>query len=354
MTKCEKLAQCLPDSVDCVIIQTAANRRYFTDFSSSDGILIISREYAVFGIDGRYIEAARNRIQDANVVLVQSYNSFVKEILSNLGAKTAAVEGESTLFELGVLKNICPDIDFFSNKDVNSAIRKLRMVKSGDEIRKIAEAQRLTDIAFTHIINYIRAGVTERDIALELEFFMKKQGAEKESFDTIAVSGKRTSMPHGVPTEKEVEKGDFITMDFGAVVDGYHSDMTRTVAVGSVDDEMKKVYNLVLESQVEGLNSLQPGVECKSVDKICRDIINKAGYGEYFTHSTGHGVGLDIHEYPNLSMMSMATLEKGNVVTVEPGIYIPEKFGVRIEDFVVITSYGYHNFTESPKELMIL
>lgn len=183
---------------------------------------------------------------------------------------------------------------------------------------------------------------------------MKRQGAEKESFDTIAVSGKRTSMPHGVPTQKEIEKGDFVTMDFGAVVDGYHSDMTRTVAVGFADDGMKEVYNTVLKSQKAGIAALAVGVKCSDADKVCRDIIKGAGFGEYFTHSTGHGVGLDIHEFPNLSPLSPDTLEKGNVVTVEPGIYIPEKYGVRIEDFGCVTSDDFMDFTESEKELIIL
>ena len=161
-------------------------------------------------------------------------------------------------------------------------------------------------------------------------------------------------MPHGVPTQKEIEKGDFVTMDFGAVVDGYHSDMTRTVAVGFADDGMKEVYNPVLKSQKAGIAALAVGVKCSDADKVCRDIIKGAGFGEYFTHSTGHGVGLDIHEFPNLSPLSPDTLEKGNVVTVEPGIYIPEKYGVRIEDFGCVTSDDFMDFTESEKELIIL
>lgn len=183
---------------------------------------------------------------------------------------------------------------------------------------------------------------------------MLRGGAEALSFETIAVSGKNSSMPHGVPSFKKIEAGDFVTMDFGAIVGGYHSDMTRTVAVGYATDEMKNVYNTVLNAQIRCLNSLKAGLSCKEGDSIARKYIENEGYGEYFTHSTGHGVGIEIHEYPNLSPASESVLQAGNIVTVEPGIYIPCKFGVRIEDMAYITENGCRNLTTAPKELIIL
>lgn len=354
MTRCKALSELIPQNADCVLIENPVSRRYFTGFYSSDGMLAVTREYGVFGVDGRYIEAAKEKISDINVALVSNYADFLKEILKKLSVKRVCVEGSTPASRLERLRTLCPDVEFVWEPSLDEGIKRLRMCKDGGEIRRIIEAQRLTDLAFTHICDFIRPGVTERDVALELDYFMKKQGAEKESFDTIAVSGRRTSMPHGVPTQKEIEKGDFVTMDFGAVVDGYHSDMTRTIAVGFATEKMEEVYGTVLKAQKAGISALCPGVRCSEADKICRDIITKAGYGEFFTHSTGHGVGLDIHEFPNLSPLSTEVLEKGNVVTVEPGIYIPGEFGVRIEDFGGVTSGDFQNFTESKKELIIL
>ena len=203
-------------------------------------------------------------------------------------------------------------------------------------------------------MKFIKVGITEKEIALELDFFMLRNGGEGLSFETIAVSGKNSSMPHGVPSEKKIENGDFITLDFGTVINGYHSDMTRTVAMGFASDEMKNVYDVVLKAQQNCLDNIKAGVSCKDGDEFARSIIRNAGYGQYFTHSTGHGVGVEIHEYPNLSIYSDSVLQAGNIVTVEPGIYIPEKFGVRIEDMALITEKGCTNLTKASKDLIIL
>ena len=203
-------------------------------------------------------------------------------------------------------------------------------------------------------MTFIKPGVTEKQIALELDFYMLSHGAEAVSFETIAVTGAKSSMPHGVPDETVVKNGDFITMDFGAVCKGYHSDMTRTVAVGEVTEEQKTVYETVLKAQKNALSVLKKGLPCSEADKAARDIIDNAGYGDYFGHSTGHGVGVEIHENPTLAPKSTDILEIGDVVTVEPGIYLPGKFGVRIEDMALITENGYENLTSSPKELIIL
>ena len=230
----------------------------------------------------------------------------------------------------------------------------MRSVKSDEDIEKMKVAQKFTDDAFTHILGFIKEGRTEKEIALELDYFMLKNGAEALSFDTIALAGKNTSMPHGVPSDYKVKNGDFVLMDFGAVYDGYHSDMTRTVCVGNPSDDMKNIYNIVLSAQSAALKSVCAGITGKNFDFVAREIIEDAGYGEAFGHSLGHGVGMEIHEYPNASVKSDAVLPENAVVTVEPGIYIPQKFGVRIEDMVKITKEGCINFTHSPKNLICL
>ncbi len=230
----------------------------------------------------------------------------------------------------------------------------LRMKKTEYEVQAVTKAQRIAEKALDHILGFIKEGVTEREIALELDFFMLKNGAEDISFETIAISGANTSKPHGVPTDKRVQNGDFITMDYGAVINGYHSDMTRTVAVGEVGDEQVKIYNTVLQAQLKALSVLKAGIKCADADAAARDLIKAEGYGDYFRHSTGHGVGLEIHAKPNLSPLSKQVLEVGNIVTVEPGIYIPGKFGVRIEDMATITKNSCVNLTKSTKELVKL
>lgn len=204
------------------------------------------------------------------------------------------------------------------------------------------------------MLNYLKPGLTELEAAFELEMFLRKEGAQALSFDTILVSGVRTSLPHGVPSEKKLEKGDFITMDFGCIVDGYCSDMTRTVALGKVSQEQKEVYNIVLEAQKNGCDAIRQGLSCRDADKACRDIITDAGYGEFFGHGTGHGVGLEIHEAPTLNARSDEVLEENMIVTIEPGIYLPKQFGVRIEDLAIVTASGIINLVKSDKELIVV
>ena len=236
----------------------------------------------------------------------------------------------------------------------DEAIKELRRTKTESELKNICAAQRIAEQAFEHIRTFRKPGVTDREIGLELDYFMLRAGAQALSFETIAVSGRNSSMPHGVPTDKKVERGDFVTMDYGAVVNGYHSDMTRTVAVGEVSGKQAEVYDTVLKAQLTSLDLLAPGVACKDADAAARDVINAAGYGEFFGHGTGHGVGVEIHEFPVLNPRSAEILAPGDVVTVEPGIYLPGEFGVRIEDMAFITENGSENLTKCPKTLIIL
>lgn len=337
------------------LIVSEENRRYFTSFPSSNGYLLVNSERAVFITDGRYIEAAENKIQDCEIMLQGRIFSQIATLLTEFKCGHLLVESSRMTLDLyNSLKGVAKTASIHTDTTLDSIINTLRSVKSGEEIECIKKAQKITDDAFSHICKFIKPGVTEKEIALELDFYMLSHGGEALSFETIAISGKNTSMPHGVPTDKKVEVGDFVTMDFGTVVGGYHSDMTRTVAVGRATDEMKMVYETVLLAQKTCIDNIKAGLTGVDGDKLARDVITEKGFGEYFTHSTGHGVGVEIHEYPNLNISNDVPLIPNQVVTVEPGIYIPGEFGVRIEDMVVITENGCEDLTHSPKDLIIL
>lgn len=350
-----KFYEILKSKNDCVIITSPENRRYFTSFNSSDGFLVITVDEATFFTDSRYIEAAQKQITACEAVLLRRVSETIVPYLKEKNIENIYLETERlTVVELNSLKKAFDFCKVEAKEEVDEIINKARAVKTDYEVDCIKKAQKIAEDAFSHILTFIKEGVTEKEIALELDFFMLKNGAEAVSFETIAVSGKNSSMPHGVPTDKKIENGDFITMDFGAVYNGYHSDMTRTVIVGKPTEKQKEVYETVLKAQKSALEVLKNGVTGFDADKVARDIIENAGYKENFGHGTGHGVGIEIHESPNLSPYSKATLETGNVVTVEPGIYIPDEFGVRIEDMALITEDGYINLTSCEKELIIL
>lgn len=228
------------------------------------------------------------------------------------------------------------------------------VIKNDTEIQRISKAAELGDRCFFHILGFIEAGMTEKTIAQEIERYLYANGAEGLAFDTISVSGERSCLPHGEPTDKIIQKGEFLTLDFGAVIEGYCGDMTRTIAIGPISDEQKTVYEIVLEAQLAAIDFIKAGVRCAEADKIARDIITKAGYGDYYPHGLGHGVGTLVHEAPTLNAKSTEILEPNMVITIEPGIYIPNKFGVRIEDLAIVTEFGIINKVKSEKELIIL
>ena len=259
-----------------------------------------------------------------------------------------------TLEDFERFNNKLLDIEIDSSNRLSKNIFGLRTEKSIDEVQKIKQAQAIADDTFKYILGYIKEGITEKEIALAMDYYMLNHGAEALSFDTIALGGKNTSMPHGVPSNYKVKNGDFILMDYGAVVDGYHSDMTRTVCLGTPTDKMTEVYNIVLKAQLFALDNIKVGITGKVGDSFAREVISKAGYGEYFGHSLGHGVGMEIHEFPVMSPNNDTVMINKSIVTVEPGIYIPNEFGVRIEDFVYLTDGGIENLTHSPKELICL
>lgn len=341
----------LPKNVDGALIVSPESRRYFTGFNASDGFLFITKSGSVFLTDSRYIEAAKDKIICCEV---EEQKGKLMDYAKRFNCKVLAVEADRlTVTQLKNLRKALHGIKL-TTVSTDKIIDSFRAVKNEAEIENICKAQRIAEAAFDHILGFIKVGVTEKEVALELDHYMLSHGADGLSFETIAISGANTSKPHGVPTDKKIEHGDFVTMDYGAVVNGYHSDMTRTVAVGAASDEQKKIYKIVFEAQLAVLRVLKNGVKCSDADKAARDVITEAGYGEYFRHSTGHGVGIEIHEKPFVSPKSTAMLRSGNVVTDEPGIYIPGKFGVRIEDMALITENGCKNLTKAPKELIII
>ena len=340
---------------EAALVTSDINRIYLSGFKSSAGNVLVTKNSAYLLIDFRYFEKAKNEVQGLEVILCERLYPQITEILKQNNIKTVFVENETTTLSTfeRITKNL-PDFEVSDSKIVSSKLSEMRMIKTEQEVNDIKAAQKITDETFDYICTRIRGGVSEKEIALDMEFYMRKKGSEGVSFDFIVVSGKNSSLPHGVPTDKLIEKGDFITMDFGAVVNGYRSDMTRTVALGEVSDKQREVYNTVLKAQLESLKAIKAGVKCCDVDKIARDIIADKGYGKCFGHGLGHSVGLEIHESPALSPRDESLLQSGMIMTVEPGIYIENEFGVRIEDMVFVTEKGCVNLTNSPKELIIL
>jgi Xaa-Pro aminopeptidase len=354
MTRFDRLFDIF-EGADCVLITSDINRRYFTGMKSSAGVILAFPGKAYLLIDFRYIEKARATVKDAEVIELKKLYPQLMELLKKHGAESVAIESETmTVKELNAYEHFFTGLTFVSNDSLSNAIATLRASKDSDEIACIRMAQEIAERALEELLGFIKVGVTEREIALELNRLMFAFGAEDLSFDTIVLSGANTSMPHGVPSDKKVESGDFVLMDFGAVYNGYHSDMTRTVCVGEPTEEMRRVYDTVLEAQLAGLEAAKAGITGSDLDKVSRDIIEKAGYGACFGHSLGHGVGMEIHEKPNASPNYKLPLNEGAVVTVEPGIYIAGKFGVRIEDFVILTENGCENLTKSAKNLITL
>ncbi len=354
MEKTNRLLSLLPPSADGFLLTSEINQRYISDFAFSDGYVLVTRKKSYIITDFRYAEAAE--VFRDNFDIVVPKGSLLLEVialLSENGVKTLCVE-DGSLSHADYLR-LSDMLDNVTLVGGTRILDEMRQVKDDDELQKIKEAQRLTDMAFSHILGYITPNATEVDIALELEFFMRKNGADGVAFDTIAVSGKSSSMPHGVPQNKRLENG-FLTLDFGAMLGGYCSDMTRTIVIGKADSEMKKLYNTVRSAQKAGIEALCEGISGFECDRVARDIINNAGYAGCFGHGLGHGVGMYIHESPKLSPSAdpKILLKKGNVLTVEPGIYLSGKYGCRIEDMLAITADGSLNFTESTKELIEL
>lgn len=341
------------DDNQALLITNGPSRLYFTGFQSSAGVLLITKSSSVFFIDFRYFEKAKKSIDHIKVVLLSNTLKQINEILEKEKVTEVFFETAYTTFsvyenfEKGLVSKLST-----SNK-FDKIISDMRSCKCAYELECIKTAQRFTDKTFEYILGQIEVGKTEREIMLDMEFYMRKLGSEGVAFDFIVVSGKNSSLPHGKPTDKKIESGDFITMDFGAKFKGYCSDMTRTVAVGTVSEEQRKVYETVLFAQSEAMKNIKPGAVCKEIDAIARNIIYNS-YEGCFGHGLGHSIGIEVHENPNFNTKCETILKPGMILSVEPGIYIENQFGVRIEDLVYITENGYENLTASTKELIII
>ena len=342
---------------DAAIISDKLNQRYLSMFDFDDGLVLVTKGKSYLLTDFRYVEAAKAQATPELTVLVPKEGLLpcIAGLLEENGCKTVLIEDRSlSCAAFSRYRDMLKGYNL--ENGASDLLTDLRLYKDELELETIARAQSITDAAFAHIIEWIQPEMTEVEVALELEFFMRKNGADALAFDTIAVSGSNSSRPHGVPRRCRLERG-FLTMDFGAKVDGYCSDMTRTVVLGKADAEMKKLYHTVLDAQRAALDAAAEGVCCSALDKIARDIIDNAGYRGCFGHSLGHGVGMFIHESPRLSFSAAPSdaLRRGHVVTFEPGIYLEGKYGCRIEDMACIRSDGsFYDFTKSPKELIEL
>ncbi|MGE4282245.1 MAG: M24 family metallopeptidase [Clostridia bacterium] len=341
------------NKMDAMLITSPISRTYITGFIGTAGYGVVTQSDAFLFTDSRYTQQAKEQAIFFHVMEFQgnpydAVNALVKE--NNI--KVLGFEDKDVTYsQFEQLKNKIVVEQFYS---VGDLIEQQRKIKDEQEIKKIREAARIADLAFAHILKYIKAGMTEYEVALELEIFMRRNGAKGLSFDTVAASGTRSSLPHGIASAKKIECGDLLTLDFGCIFEGYCSDMTRTIGIGKLNEEQKRIYHIVLEAQIKALDVIKPGKTGKEVDQIARDIISGFGYGDHFGHGLGHGVGLEIHEAPRLSITGEEELKPGMVVTVEPGIYIEGFGGVRIEDMVLIIGDGIDNFTSSNKGLLVI
>lgn len=344
------------NSIDAMIIADPYNMRYISGFAGGEGYVYVSSKRKVIITDSRYTEAAEKEAKAGFEVIQSTVTKSDIEIIKELATadKATAIGFEDLFLTCNAYGRIVGICGFNNMKPLGEAVNELRTIKTEDELNKLRMAESIGDKAFTEILNFIRPGVTELQVAAELEYLMKKNGAERLSFDSIVASGKNSSLPHAVPTAKKIEVGDFLTMDFGCTFEGYCSDMTRTIVVGNASDKQIDVYNTVLNAQLEAMKVIRSGVIGKDVHNVAAKVIADKGYGEYFGHGLGHSVGLYIHENPRFNSVETRAIMAGTVETVEPGIYIPDWGGVRIEDMIVVTETGFENFTKSPKELIEL
>lgn len=340
------------EGITSFLITSPYNLRYLTGFTGTTGLALIGLEEAFFITDFRYTEQAAKQCVGYDVVKnVGPILEVVAELVESKGLENLAFEESFVLFKQYVELETLLEVDLVP---VSGMIEELREVKDEAEIKIVEKACEIADKAFSHILTYIKPGMTEIQVANELDFFMRSLGASGVSFETIVASGLRSAMPHGVASDKVIEEGDFITIDFGCYYNGYVSDMTRTISLGEPSEKLKEIYEIVRQAQQKVLDVAKPGMTGVELDAVARDYIASKGYGEAFGHSTGHGIGLEIHEGPNVSKLAEKAFVPGNIITNEPGIYLPGIGGVRIEDDMLVTENGIKTLTHSKKELIIL
>ncbi|MBH5318079.1 aminopeptidase P family protein [Paenibacillus sp. GSMTC-2017] len=354
INRVNQLRKLLDDvQLEAILIGSPYNRRYISGFTGSSGYVLITSQKSYLLTDFRYRIQAAQQVEGFEIV-EHGTNPLndVHELLAQSGISKLGFEQDHVNY--GEFVQWTKTLGSIELKPVAGFVEKLRMIKDDSELQVMQEAADLADRTFTYILGLIRSGMKETDVALEMEVFMRSNGATSSSFDTIVASGERSALPHGVASDRVIGVDEFIKLDFGAYYNGYCSDLTRTVVIGKPNDRHREIHSIVLEAQMHALEYIRPGMTGREADALTRDIITKYGYGDHFGHGTGHGLGMEIHEAPRLSKLSETILTPGMTVTVEPGIYIPGFGGVRIEDDIVITESGIKILTSSPKELISL
>lgn len=354
MDRLEKISGIMKD-LDAVLLLSEISRFYASGLRTSAGAAVITKRGGHYATDFRYIEYAETSAAKGwSISRIPPKTGYAKHLEPHLsGAKRIGYEADRiTVSEHEAWQRAYPEAEWVS---ISGDLSGLRAQKDFSEIQNMTAAQRISEKTFHEIINgVLHEGMTEKELGAELQYRMLLHGAERMSFEPIVVSGPNSSMPHGVPSDRVITRGDFVTMDFGCVYGGYCSDMTRTVAIGTASDEMRRVYDIVLRAQAAGIAAAKAGVAGNVIDGAARDIISNEGYGDCFGHGFGHSLGLEVHEAPNANMSETRAMPEGAVISAEPGIYIPGKFGVRIEDVIVITKSGCDNITRAPKELIVI
>ncbi len=353
MSRLEKVRELMKEQeLDGFILYSPYNLRYLANFTGTTGFILLTLEKAYFVTDARYTQQAQKQAQGFEVIEHQTgWVQMMADIIQKENVRFLGYEASHLTVEMLDIFEETFSADMIPTYGL---VEHVREIKDEHELATIRKACSISDAAFLHILNIIKPGMREIDIANELDFYMRKQGATGVSFDTIVASGVRSSMPHGVASDKLIEQGDFVTLDFGCYYEGYASDMTRTIAVGEPSDILKEIYDITLQAQLKVIEAAGPGKTGKELDLIARDYITSKGYGDKFVHSTGHGLGLEIHEAPNVNRLADQKFVPGNVITDEPGIYLPGIGGVRIEDDLIITETGCEVIQKVTKELIIL
>ncbi|MGI6065907.1 MAG: M24 family metallopeptidase [Bacillota bacterium] len=338
--------------LDGLLLMKDANIRYVSGFTGSESYLLLSAEKKVFITDSRYTEQAKLECPGFEIIQYHSLEETIKEKTWEMGIKKLGFEKDYVTYE--VYEKISQVLEETEPVPILGIVEGVRSVKEEREIALVKKAAQIADQAFKVIIELVKPGITEQELEMELEYELKKQGASGPSFPSIVAGGPRSSLPHAVPSSRVIEKGDFVLFDFGACFEGYCSDMTRTVVVGEPSVKQQEIYQIVQKAQESALNAVQPGIKGKDLDMVARKVIEDAGYASFFGHGLGHGVGLEIHEEPSVSVKSEKVLEPGNIITIEPGIYLPDWGGVRIEDTVVVREKGCEILTGFTKELLVV
>lgn len=345
---CQKMAD---HQLEALLVKSSSNVYYLSGFTGTNAMLFITLNKSYLLTDFRYTEQATNQSPDFEIIRedqepLRKISEFAR------GLKNIGMEEEATSWaDYRKTKEILSGCDL---RDASEILRELRQVKDESEIEVLRQAIKITDEAFLSVVDKIKPGVVEAELSLELEITLRRLGASGRSFDYIVASGKRSAMPHGVASTKKINNHELVTLDFGAKYHMYCSDLTRTVFVGQPEAKHREIYHIVLEAQQKAIQELKPGMTGKEVDAIARNVISQAGYRDFFGHGLGHSLGIDIHENPRLNTREQKVLEPGMVVTVEPGIYIPDWGGVRIEDVVLVTNFGAEVLTRAPKQFIII